>query len=99
MQDVEDEPLFAEWVAGMDIAKAGMEVIIRVYSDTRPGAAESRAKAASRSSASSAQWPCLWVCAGSSGSANVCAREPARLISSTRRPLARRITACTLVRS
>ena len=35
MQDVEDEPLFAEWVAGIDIAKAGIEVIICLPSDTR----------------------------------------------------------------
>ena len=33
MQDVEDEPLFAERVAGIDIAKAGVEVTIRVPSD------------------------------------------------------------------
>jgi len=37
VQDVEDEPLFAERVAGIDIAKAGIEVTIRVPSDTRPG--------------------------------------------------------------
>jgi transposase len=37
MQDVEDEPLFAERVAGIDIAKAGVEVTIRVPSDTQPG--------------------------------------------------------------
>ena len=37
MQDVEDEPLFAERVAGIDIAKAGVEVTIRVPSDTRAG--------------------------------------------------------------
>jgi hypothetical protein len=37
MQDIEDEPLFAERVAGIDIAKAGIEVTIRVPSDTRPG--------------------------------------------------------------
>jgi transposase len=34
MQDVEDEPLFAERVAGIDIAKAGIEVAVRVPSDT-----------------------------------------------------------------
>src|SRR5580700_6365680 len=34
MQDVEDEPLFCERVAGLDIAKAGVEVTIRVPSDT-----------------------------------------------------------------
>ena len=37
MQDVDDEPLFAERVAGIDIAKAGVEVTIRVPSDTRAG--------------------------------------------------------------
>jgi transposase len=37
MQDVEDEPLFTERVAGLDIAKSGVEVTIRVPSDTRPG--------------------------------------------------------------
>ncbi|HUY50606.1 MAG TPA: IS110 family transposase [Streptosporangiaceae bacterium] len=37
MQDAEDEPLFAERVAGLDIAKAEVEVTIRVPSDTRPG--------------------------------------------------------------
>jgi hypothetical protein len=34
MQDIEDEPLFCERVAGLDIAKAGVEVTIRVPSDT-----------------------------------------------------------------
>ena len=37
MQDIEDEPLFAERVAGIDIAKAGIEVTVRVPSDTRRG--------------------------------------------------------------
>src|SRR6266853_5084271 len=37
MQDVEDEPLFCERVAGLDIAKAEVEVTIRVPSDTQPG--------------------------------------------------------------
>lgn len=37
MQDVEDEPLFCERVAGLDIAKAGVEVTIRVPSDAIPG--------------------------------------------------------------
>jgi len=37
MQEVEDEPLFCERVAGLDIAKAGAEVTIRVPSDTSPG--------------------------------------------------------------
>jgi transposase len=37
MQDVQDEPLFVQRVAGLDIAKAGVEVTIRVPSDTSPG--------------------------------------------------------------
>ena len=37
MQDVEDEPLFCERVAGLDIAKAIVEVTIRVPSDTTAG--------------------------------------------------------------
>jgi hypothetical protein len=37
MQDVEDEPLFCERVAGLDIAKAGVEVTSRVPSDTTAG--------------------------------------------------------------
>jgi transposase len=37
MRDIEDEPLFAERVAGIDIAKAGIEVTIRVPSDRRRG--------------------------------------------------------------
>ena len=37
MQDVEGEPLFAERVAGIDIAKAGIEVAVRVPSDTTAG--------------------------------------------------------------
>jgi hypothetical protein len=37
MQDAEDEPLFAERVAGLDIAKAGVDVAIRVPSDSSPG--------------------------------------------------------------
>ena len=37
MHDVQDEPLFCERVAGLDIAKAMVEVTIRVPSDTSPG--------------------------------------------------------------
>src|SRR5260221_5781144 len=37
MQDAQDEPLFAERVAGLDIAKAEVEVTIRVPSDPTPG--------------------------------------------------------------
>ena len=37
MDEVEDEPLFADRVAGIDIAKAEVMVTIRVPSDARPG--------------------------------------------------------------
>ena len=37
MQEVEDEPLFAERVAGIDIAKAEVMVTIRVPSDSGSG--------------------------------------------------------------
>ena len=37
MQDVQDEPLFAERVAGLDIAKAEVEVTLRVPSETPAG--------------------------------------------------------------
>jgi transposase len=37
MQEAEDEPLFADRAAGIDIAKAGIEVTIGVPSDTRRG--------------------------------------------------------------
>src|SRR6516162_5800357 len=37
MKDAQDEPLFVQRVAGLDIAKAGVEVTIRVPSDTTPG--------------------------------------------------------------
>jgi transposase len=37
MQDVQEEPLFVHRVAGLDIAKAEVEVTIRVPSDTSPG--------------------------------------------------------------
>ena len=51
MQDTEDEPLFAERVAGLDIAKAEVEVTIRVPSDTTAGRRqqETRAFGATRS--------------------------------------------------
>ena len=50
MHDVEAEPLFAERAAGIDIAKAGIEVTIRVPSDTRAGrrAQETRSFATTR---------------------------------------------------
>ena len=37
MQDAQDEPLFCDRVAGLDIAKAGVEVTIRVPSDATAG--------------------------------------------------------------
>jgi transposase len=37
MQDAQDEPLFVQRVAGLDIATAGVEVTIRVPSDITPG--------------------------------------------------------------
>ena len=37
MQDVEDEPLFVQRVAGLDIAKAAAEVTVRVPSDAMAG--------------------------------------------------------------
>ena len=37
MEEVEDEPLFVERVAGIDIGKAGVMVTIRVPGDTRRG--------------------------------------------------------------
>ena len=50
MHEVEDEPLFAERAAGIDIAKAGIEVTVRVPSDTTPGRRqqETRSFAATR---------------------------------------------------
>lgn len=45
MQDVQDEPLFAERVAGIDIAKATVEVTIRVPSDTTAGGRQQETRA------------------------------------------------------
>ena len=42
MQDAQDEPLFVQRVAGLDIAKAGVEVTIRVPSDTARAAASKK---------------------------------------------------------
>ena len=42
MEDVQEEPLFVERVAGLDIAKAEVEVTIRVPSDTSRAAASRR---------------------------------------------------------
>jgi transposase len=45
MQDAEDEPLFAERVAGLDIAKAGVDVAIRVPGDASPGRRQQETRA------------------------------------------------------
>ena len=45
MQDAEDEPLFAERVAGLDIAKAGVNVAIRVPGDAVPGRRQQETRA------------------------------------------------------
>jgi transposase len=45
MKDAEDEPLFCERVAGLDIAKAGVEVTIRVPSDTTEGRRQQETRA------------------------------------------------------
>jgi hypothetical protein len=37
MHEVEDEPLFAERVAGLDVGKAGVEVTVRVPGQTAGG--------------------------------------------------------------
>jgi hypothetical protein len=45
MQEAEDEPLFADRAAGIDIAKAGIEVTVRVpsgYPARRPAAGDPR---------------------------------------------------------
>ena len=63
MQDAQDEPLFVQRVAGLDIAKAGAEVTIRVPSDTTPGRRqqETRAFAATRTGLLSlADWLRCW---------------------------------------
>jgi len=63
MQDAQDEPLFVQRVAGLDIAKAGVEVTIRVPSDTTPGRRqqETRTFAATRAGLLSlADWLRCW---------------------------------------
>jgi transposase len=63
MHDVEAEPLFAERAAGIDIAKAGIEVTIRVPSDTGAGrrAQETRSFATTRRELlASADWLRAW---------------------------------------
>jgi hypothetical protein len=56
MHDVEDEPLFAERVAGIDIAKAGIEVTIRVPSDTRRGGRQQETRSFGTTRASCWSW-------------------------------------------
>ena len=63
MQDVQDEPLFAERVAGLDIAKAVVEVTIRVPSDATAGRRqqETRTFATTRRELESlADWLACW---------------------------------------
>src|SRR6516162_1513448 len=63
MKDAQDEPLFVQRVAGLDIAKAGVEVTIRVPSDTTPGRRqqETRTFAATRAGLLSlADWLRCW---------------------------------------
>ena len=45
MQDAQDEPLFVQRAAGLDIAKAGVDVTIRVPSDTSPGRRQQETRA------------------------------------------------------
>jgi transposase len=45
VEDVEDEPLFAERVAGIDIGKTEVMVTVRVPSDTRPGRRQQETRA------------------------------------------------------
>jgi hypothetical protein len=61
MQDTEDEPLFAERVAGLDIAKAEVEVTIRVPSDTTAGRRQQETRAFGAPAASC--WPWRTGCA------------------------------------
>jgi transposase len=63
MQDTRDEPLFAERVAGLDVAKAEVEVTIRVPSDTTPGRRQQGTRAfgtTRRELLSLADWPASW---------------------------------------
>jgi hypothetical protein len=48
MEEVEDEPLFCERVAGIDIGKKMIMVTIRVPSDTRKTSQELKCQAATR---------------------------------------------------
>jgi transposase len=63
MQDAQDEPLFAERVAGLDVAKAGVEVTIRVPSDTTPGRRQQETRSfgtTRRELLSLADWLATW---------------------------------------
>jgi hypothetical protein len=48
MQEVEDEPLFCERAAGIDIGKAEVMVTIRVPSETRKTSQDLKCQAATR---------------------------------------------------
>jgi hypothetical protein len=56
MQDVEDEPLFADRVAGLDIAKAGIEATIRVPSDTTVGRRQQETRTTAPPAPSWSRW-------------------------------------------
>jgi transposase len=63
MQDVQDEPLFTERVAGLDIAKAMVEATIRVPGDTTPGRRQQETRtfgATRRELESLADWLRCW---------------------------------------
>jgi len=63
MHEIEDEPLFAERAAGIDIAKAGIEVTLRVPSDTRAGRRQQETRsfgATRRELLSVADWLRAW---------------------------------------
>jgi hypothetical protein len=70
MQDTEDEPLFAERVAGLEIAKAGVDAAIRVPSDTTRAAA-SRRRGLSALHARSC-WPWRTGCAPGASPRSAC---------------------------
>jgi hypothetical protein len=60
MQDVHDEPLFAERVSGLDIAKAEAEVTIRVPATPLPGAGSRRPGPTAPPGGSWIRWLVCW---------------------------------------
>ena len=56
MEDVREEPLFCQRVAGLDIAKAEVEVTIRVPSDTSPGRRQQETRTLAPPAASWSRW-------------------------------------------